>query len=113
MAQSVLNHFIQQVAYFPEKLAIVSNNKHITYRQLDDASNQLCGRLQQQGISPGGYVPLVALRTPELLIGMLAIIKAGASYIPIDARYPEKRIHDIVRQSASKTIILSNLSIYF
>lgn len=47
MAQSVLDHFIQQVAYFPEKLAIVSNNKHITYRQLDDASNQLCGRLQQ------------------------------------------------------------------
>ncbi|CAI1759526.1 Linear gramicidin synthase subunit D [Serratia proteamaculans] len=113
MAQSVLDHFIQQVAYFPEKLAIVSNNKHITYRQLDDASNQLCGRLQQQGISPGGYVPLVALRTPELLIGMLAIIKAGASYIPIDAQYPEKRIQDIVRQSASKTIILSNLSIDF
>lgn len=58
-------------------------------------------------------MPLVALRTPELLIGMLAIIKAGASYIPIDAQYPEKIIQDIVRQSASKKIILSNLSIDF
>ena len=99
MAQSILDYFIQQVTYSPEALAIVSDDQRITYRQLNEASNQLCGQLQRQGVSPGDNVPLVALRTPELLIGILAIIKAGASYIPIDARYPEKRILDIVRQS--------------
>ena len=113
MAQSILDYFIQQVTYSPEALAIVSDDQRITYRQLNEASNQLCGQLQRQGVSPGDNVPLVALRTPELLIGILAIIKAGASYIPIDARYPEKRILDIVRQSGSKVIILSNLSITF
>lgn len=111
MAQSVLDYFIQQVTYSPEALAIVSHNKRLTYRQLDDASNQLCGYLQQQGVRPGDCVPLIALRTAEFPIGILAILKAGASYIPIDARYPEKRIQDILRQSASNTIILSNLSI--
>jgi amino acid adenylation domain-containing protein/thioester reductase-like protein len=111
MAQSVLDYFIQQVTYSPEALAIVSNNKRLTYRQLDDASNQLCGYLQQQGVRPGDRVPFIALRTAELPIGILAILKAGASYIPIDARYPEKRIQDILRQSAANTIILSNLSI--
>ncbi|CAI0998071.1 AMP-binding protein [Serratia quinivorans] len=111
MAQSVLDYFIQQVTYSPEALAIVSNNKRLTYRQLDDASNQLCGYLQQQGVRPGDCVPFIALRTAELPIGILAILKAGASYIPIDARYPEKRIQDILRQSAANTIILSNLSI--
>ncbi|WP_017891418.1 amino acid adenylation domain-containing protein [Serratia sp. S4] len=111
MAQSVLDYFIQQVTYSPEALAIVSHNKRLTYRQLDDASNQLCGYLQQQGVRPGDCVPLIALRSAEFPIGILAILKAGASYIPIDARYPEKRIQDILRQSASNTIILSNLSI--
>lgn len=111
MAQSVLDYFIQQVTYSPEALAIVSHNKRLTYRQLDDASDQLCGYLQQQGVRPGDCVPLIALRTAEFPIGILAILKAGASYIPIDARYPEKRIQDILRQSASNTIILSNLSI--
>jgi amino acid adenylation domain-containing protein/thioester reductase-like protein len=113
MAQSVLDYFIQQMTYSPEAVAIVSHNKSVTYQQLDDASNQLCGQLQQQGVNPGDCVPLIALRTPELLIGILGILKAGASYIPIDARYPEKRIQDIVSQSASKIIILSNLSINF
>lgn len=111
MAPSVLDYFIQQVSRYPEKFAVVGNNKHLTYRQLDEASSALCALLLRRGVAPGSYVPLVTLRTPEMLIGMLAIVKAGAGYIPIDARYPEKRIQDIVTQSGSPLILASNATI--
>lgn len=111
MAPSVLDYFIQQVSRYPEKNAVVGDNKHLTYRQLDEASSALCALLLRRGVAPGSYVPLVTLRTPEILIGMLAIVKAGAGYIPIDARYPEKRIQDIVTQSGSPLILASNATI--
>lgn len=111
MAPSVFDYFIQQVSRYPEKLAVVGDNKRLTYRQLDEASSALCTLLLRRGVAPGSYVPLVTLRTPEMLIGMLAIVKAGAGYIPIDARYPEKRIQDIVTQSGSPLILASNATI--
>lgn len=99
MAPSVLDYFTQQVSRYPEKLAVVGNNKHLTYRQLDEASSALCALLLRRGVAPGSYVPLVTLRTPEMLIGMLAIVKAGAGYIPIDARYPEKEYRISLRKA--------------
>jgi len=108
MAPSVLDYFIQQVSRYPEKLAVVGDNKHLTYRQLDEASSALCARLKQEGVRPGDAVPLLAQRTVELPIGMMAIVKAGACYIPIDARYPERRILNIIEQSDSPIILFSN-----
>ncbi|HEI9905438.1 TPA: amino acid adenylation domain-containing protein [Serratia marcescens] len=108
MAPSVLDYFIQQASRYPEKTAVVSDNKHLTYRQLDEASSALCTRLKQEGVRPGDAVPLVAQRTVELPIGMMAIAKAGACYIPIDARYPERRIRNIIEQSGSPIILFSN-----
>lgn len=112
MAPSVLDYFIRQVSRYPEKTAIVGDNKHLTYRQLDEASSALCTRLKQEGVRPGDAVPLVAQRTVELPIGMMAIAKAGACYIPIDARYPERRIRNIIEQSGSPIILFSNHEIH-
>lgn len=108
MTPSVLDYFIQQASRYPEKLAVVGDNKHLTYRQLDEASSALCARLKQEGVRPGDAVPLLAQRTVELPIGMMAIVKAGACYIPIDARYPERRILNIIEQSDSPIILFSN-----
>ncbi|PYA64016.1 peptide synthetase [Serratia marcescens] len=112
MAPSVLDYFIRQVSRYPEKTAIVGDNKHLTYRQLDEASSALCTRLKQEGVRPGDAVPLVAQRTVELPIGMMAIAKAGACYIPIDARYPERRIRNIIEKSGSPIILFSNHEIH-
>lgn len=111
MAHSVLDLFIRQASLGKNTLAIANNGNSISYHQLDEASNKLCALLQEKGVRPGDNVPLVALRTIEFVIGLLAISKAGASYIPIDARYPEKRIRDITSQSNSKIILTSNSSI--
>jgi len=111
MTHTVLDFFIRQVSLVKSKPAIVHNGHHVTYQQLDEASNKLCALLQQKGVRPGDSVPLVALRTPEFVIGLVAISKAGASYIPIDAHYPEKRIRDITMQSNAAIILTSNASI--
>ncbi|MFI8415011.1 amino acid adenylation domain-containing protein [Serratia sp. NPDC078593] len=111
MANNVLDAFIQQVSYSPHHPAIVDKHNTINYQQVDRDSDRLCALLQQKGIGPGCYVPLIAQRTPQYIIGLLAIVKTGASYIPIDAGYPEKRISDIVAQSHSPLILFSNKSI--
>jgi amino acid adenylation domain-containing protein/thioester reductase-like protein len=111
MTHSVIEYFLQQIAFNKNKPALVYKDQIVTYQQLDEASSHLCTRLQEKGIAPGDNVPLVTLRTPEYVIGILAICKAGASYIPVDARYPEKRILDIVQQSGSGLIVTSNSEI--
>ena len=111
MPNSVMDYFLQQVALNKDKPALIYQDQIVTYQQLDEASSHLCALLQQKGVRTGESIPLVALRTPEYIIGILAICKAGASYIPLDARYPEKRILDIVRQSDAGLILTSNSEI--
>ncbi|VEA71499.1 Linear gramicidin synthase subunit D [Serratia rubidaea] len=106
MANHVLDAFIQQVSTSPTHPAIIDkDNKNISYQQLDDLSNRLCALLQRRGVGPGDYIPLLAQRTPQLIIGMLAIVKAGAAYIPLDSSYPEQRIKYIIEQSRSPIIL--------
>lgn len=111
MIDNVLDAFIQQVSLSPNNPAIIDKDNNISYQQLDQYSNQLCALLQQRGVGPQSYVPLLAQRTPQLIIGILAIAKAGAAYIPIDAGYPPARISAIVEQSGSPLILTSNKSI--
>lgn len=106
MANHVLDAFIQQVSTSPTHPAIIDkDNKNISYQQLDDLSNRLCALLQRRGVGPGSLVPLLAQRTPQLIIGMLAIAKSGAAYIPLDSSYPEQRIKYIIEQSRSPIIL--------
>lgn len=111
MPHTVLDYFIQQLPYCKNKPAIVSKNNSMTYQQLNETSNRLAALLQQKGVRPGDIIPLIAQRTPEMLVGLLAIVKVGASYIPIDARYPAKRIRFIVEQSQASLLLVSNTSL--
>lgn len=111
MANHVLDAFIQQVSTSPTHPAIIDkDNKNISYQQLDDLSNRLCALLQRRGVGPGSLVPLLAQRTPQLIIGMLAIAKAGAAYIPLDSSYPAPRIRHIIAQSRSPLILSDHIN---
>lgn len=105
---SVIMSFIQQVQSHPDNIAIEYQGSTISYRELNDKSDQLCQHLQQHGVTNGDIIPLVALRSPEYIIGIIAILKAGASYIPIDIHYPQKRITQITEQSNSPLIVISH-----
>lgn len=89
----------------------------ITYSQLNRKSNQIAHLLRKQGIKPGDLVGLLMEQPQEMIISILAVLKAGGAYLPIDAAYyPEERIMNIIEDSAIKllvtdeSVIANNLS---
>ncbi|MGD1424872.1 amino acid adenylation domain-containing protein [Mycolicibacterium septicum] len=84
--------FSQQVARTPDSVAITAQGCSLTYRQLDDVSNQLAHALVGQGAGPGDVVALALERSPHAVVAMLAVLKAGAAYLAIDPAVPDERI---------------------
>ena len=84
--------FERQAEIQPDAVAIVSGYGELTYRELNDRASQLAGQLAAMGIGPESRVGLLVDRSPELMIGLIGIIKAGAAYVPLDPEYPDKRL---------------------
>ncbi|QHD06665.1 non-ribosomal peptide synthetase [Pseudomonas sp. R76] len=76
----------------PEAIALRFNNQRLTYRQLNERANQVAHRLLAQGVRADDRVAICVERGPEMIIGLLGILKAGAGYVPIDPAYPLERI---------------------
>ncbi len=83
-----------------EKIAIIHDDTHLTYGELNAKVNQLAHALIAAGVQQGHTVGIMVERSPEMLIGILAILKAGAAYVPIDPDYPDERIQFILDDSA-------------
>ncbi|KQO12716.1 amino acid adenylation domain-containing protein [Paenibacillus sp. Leaf72] len=81
--------FSERAALYSEHIAVVSNAGSLTYGELERESSRLAASLRKRGAGKGQIVAITADRTPEMLIGLLAILKAGAAYLPIDLRAPE------------------------
>ncbi|MCP4215174.1 MAG: amino acid adenylation domain-containing protein, partial [bacterium] len=78
---------------------------HVTYNELNRNANQLARELLEQGLQPDQPVGILMQRTPRMVESILAVWKAGGAYIPIDTRYPLKRIIGILNDSGSKHVI--------
>ncbi|WP_330961494.1 amino acid adenylation domain-containing protein [Photobacterium sp. 53610] len=109
MARTVLDGFYQQLSENKYKTAVVYQNQQLTFQQLHEFSDQLCYFLKAKGVRAGQMLPIIAQRTPNLIIGILAVMKAGASYIPVDASYPQRRIQDILEQVNATVVLTTNL----
>ncbi|EYF04162.1 Long-chain-fatty-acid--CoA ligase [Chondromyces apiculatus DSM 436] len=83
--------FAQQVALSPEATAVTFEGTTLTYAELDRRSNQTAHHLIARGAGPGSRVGLCMERSPDLLVAILAVLKAGAAYVPLDPAYPEER----------------------
>jgi len=92
---------------FPNKVAIRFEDRELSYEQLEKQSNRLANFLLHQGISPEDIVGLTIARSPELIIALLAVMKAGAAYLPLDPLYPKNRIEFMLTDSNSKLLITS------
>ncbi|MGY1919684.1 amino acid adenylation domain-containing protein [Pseudomonas tolaasii] len=79
-------------AAHPDAIALRFDNQRLTYRQLNERANQVAHRLLAQGVRPDDRVAICVERGPEMIIGLLGILKAGAGYVPIDPAYPLERI---------------------
>ena len=84
--------FEEHAARTPAAPALTCGDQTWTYAELNDAAEQRAWDLRAQGVGPGSLVPLPAERSPELIVGMLAILKAGGTYLPIDPSWPAERV---------------------
>jgi amino acid adenylation domain-containing protein len=85
--------FEAQVEQTPDATALVFEDKHITYRELNIRSNKLAHYLQKQGVGAEVFVGLCVERSVEMVVGMLGILKAGGAYVPLDPSYPPERLN--------------------
>ncbi|SHM55254.1 amino acid adenylation domain-containing protein [Pseudomonas asturiensis] len=96
------------VASHPQALAVVQGEEVMTYAELNQRANRLAHHLMGLGVKPDERVALCLRRGPGRVVGMLAILKAGAAYVPIDPAYPAERIAYLLEDSAPRAVVTEN-----
>lgn len=97
--------FEEQVIRTPHNIALVMDNREITFEQLNKKANQLAYVLRRAGVKPDGLVGIMVIPGFEMIIGLLAILKAGGAYLPIDPDYPEERIQYMLDDSGISILV--------
>ncbi|MGC1525331.1 MAG: amino acid adenylation domain-containing protein [Phormidesmis sp.] len=105
----VHHQFEAQAVRTPETVALIDQGRQFTYHQLNTKANQLAHYLQRQGVGPEVLVGLCLPRSPALIIALLAILKSGGAYIPLDPSYPVERL-TMMREDSQATLILTTRS---
>jgi len=89
----------------PDREAISCNGQSVTYRELEQRATALATTLAQRGAAPGTIVGVCLGRSPQLLVTVLAILKTGAAYLPLDPEYPAERIAFMIEDSATPIVV--------
>ncbi|MDR0217662.1 MAG: amino acid adenylation domain-containing protein [Enterobacteriaceae bacterium] len=97
--------FAEQVARSPLACAIESGQRQLSYRQLHQQSNRLAHLLKQKGIQPGQHVALLLGRSIELIVSMLALVKLGAVYLPLNTEDPDIRLLEQLEDAQCELLI--------
>jgi|GEM_PF-3029056 len=97
--------FARQVAATPDAPALIGPAGTLSYAELDARSDQLAHTLRGRDVGPGTVVALLAERSPELIVGILAVLKAGAGYLPVDPSYPAARIDYLLADSRAHLVL--------
>ncbi|MGH8547300.1 MAG: amino acid adenylation domain-containing protein [Methylococcales bacterium] len=97
--------FEVQVEKTPEAIAVVHEDRQLSYRELNARANRIGHYLQALGVGPESLVGLCVQRSLELVVGILGILKAGGAYEPIDPNYPEERIAFMVEDAALSLVL--------
>lgn len=100
--------FERQAARTPTAVAIRQGDTVITYRELDERGNELACALRARGIGPDAVVAILLERSIELVVGMLAVLKAGAAYLPLDPAFPAERIRFILDDAQASLLLTSD-----
>jgi glycopeptidolipid biosynthesis protein len=92
--------FARQAVRAPQAVALVCGDRSWTYRELDEATNRLAHVLAGQGAGPGESVALLLPRSGQAIVAILAVLKTGAAYLPIDPAHPDARIDFMMSDAA-------------
>ncbi|MDJ0674319.1 MAG: amino acid adenylation domain-containing protein [Calothrix sp. MO_167.B42] len=97
--------FADTVGKYGDRTALVYGESSITYNQLESRSNQISHFLKKQGVGPDKKVVICLERSPELILAMLGVVKAGGVYVPVDPAYPRDRIEYTVTDCQAQLIL--------
>jgi amino acid adenylation domain-containing protein/non-ribosomal peptide synthase protein (TIGR01720 family) len=103
--QCVHQLFQAQAERTPDAIAVSAGDRHVTYRELDRRTNQLAHRLQKLGVGPGTPVGLCVQRSIDLVLGALAVLKAGGAYLALDPAYPTERLAFMLEDAQAPVLL--------
>jgi len=107
--QTIHHTFENQVLQNPNAIAVACDDKEMRYTELNCKANQLAHYLVEEGIRTDDLVAICVDRSFDMMIGLLAILKAGAAYLPIDPNYPHDRIEFTLNDSKAKIVLTQEL----
>jgi amino acid adenylation domain-containing protein/non-ribosomal peptide synthase protein (TIGR01720 family) len=99
--------FAQQAARTPDAVAIVAGAQSLAYGELNRRANQLAHFLRARGVGPDVIAGLHMQRSPELMIGLLGVLKAGGAYLPLDLEYPPERLAFMMQDSRAPMLLIT------
>jgi amino acid adenylation domain-containing protein len=97
--------FAKQAARTPDANAVLARDRALSYRELDESSNRLAHHLKSLGVKPETLVGVAMERSVSLVVSLLAILKAGAAYVPLDPSYPSDRLSWIIEDSGMSVLL--------
>ncbi|RZK59163.1 MAG: hypothetical protein EOO59_07860 [Hymenobacter sp.] len=100
--------FEETARTYPNHLALNWLGTTCTYRELNEQADQLAARLQHQGVRAGDFVGLFMAKSVELYVGLLAVLKAGAAYVPLDLSFPPDRVTFILEDCGARALLINN-----
>ncbi|QWU16643.1 non-ribosomal peptide synthase domain TIGR01720/amino acid adenylation domain-containing protein [Paenibacillus sophorae] len=103
--ETLITLFERGVKAAPDRCALVYQGKQMTYREVNEQSNKLALFLRQQGVEKEEIIGIMAERSFEMVIGVLAILKSGCAYMPIDPGLPAERIRYMIGDSGTEKIL--------
>jgi len=106
--KTVIDLFEEQVQKTPDNIALVFEGKEMTYKELNEKANSLAWHLKEQGINEKYNVAITLDKSIELMISILAVLKLGACYVPIDTNYTANRKKYIIEDANCKMNIIEN-----
>ncbi|MBC6447459.1 non-ribosomal peptide synthetase [Actinokineospora xionganensis] len=102
---SIVEAFDRQAARTPDATAVVFEETRLSYRELDQRANRLAHLLVARGAGPERFVALAVPRSAELVVAVLAVLKSGAAYVPLDPDYPPERLAYMVADAEPALIV--------
>ncbi|MBW7477859.1 amino acid adenylation domain-containing protein, partial [Paenibacillus oenotherae] len=106
-SKTTIQHlFEEQVAIRPEQTALVMGETRLSYDELNERANRLARELRESGVAAESVVGLIAERSIEMVVAILAVLKAGGAYLPIDPDYPQERIVYMLEDSKAELLLV-------
>ncbi|MFN4929378.1 AMP-binding protein, partial [Bradyrhizobium sp.] len=90
----------------PDAVAVVHEERRLSYAELNIQANRLAHHLRKLGVKPDDRVAICIARSPEMIVGLLAILKAGGAYVPLDPAYPPERLAFMLQDSAPVALLV-------